>query len=137
MARLTPKQELFAQTYIKTGNASEAYRTAYDVKTKNINTINVKACELLKESKINARVKELQQQLEEKHDISKDMVIRRLKDIIFEQEQLGVDKVDLNAMNKAIDTLNKMQGYYEAKKVELSGEAITRIINVNPTKVKS
>ena len=34
MAKLTPKQELFAQTYIKTGNASEAYRTAYDANPK-------------------------------------------------------------------------------------------------------
>lgn len=115
---LTPKQELFAQTYVTTGNASEAYRTAYDVKTKNINTINVKACELLKESKISVRVKELQTQQEKKHEISKDKILTRLKEIIFEQELIGVDKLDLNAMNKAIDTINKMQGYYAPTKEE-------------------
>ena len=113
MSKLTPKQELFAQTYIKTGNASEAYRTAYDVKTKNINTINVKACELLKESKISVRVKELQGEQREKHDLTKDKILNRLKEIVFEQEAIGADKVDLNAMNKSIDTINKMLGYYE------------------------
>ena len=115
---LTPKQELFAQTYIKTGNASEAYRTAYNVTTKNINTINVKASELLKESKISVRVKELQTEQEKKHEISKDKILTRLKEIIFEQELIGVDKLDLNAMNKAIDTINKMQGYYAPTKEE-------------------
>ena len=111
--KLTPKQELFAQTYIKTGNASEAYRTAYDVKTTNINTINVKASELLKESKISVRIKELQQKQEEKHDLTKDKILNRLKQIIFEQEVIGAEKTDLTAMNKAVDTVNKMLGYYE------------------------
>ena len=35
---MTPKQELFAQAYIETGNASEAYKRAYDTQA-NANTI--------------------------------------------------------------------------------------------------
>jgi phage terminase small subunit len=30
--KLTPKQERFVQAYIETGNATEAYRQAYDAK---------------------------------------------------------------------------------------------------------
>lgn len=119
---LTPKQELFAQTYVKTGNASEAYRTAYDTSKTKPDVINVKASELLASGKVLVRVKELQNKLEKKHDISKDKIIARLQEIIYKQEELGVDKIDLPAMNKAIDTLNKMQGYYAPEKVEHSGE---------------
>ena len=120
--KLTPKQELFAQTYVKTGNASEAYRTAYDTSKTKPDVINVKASELLASGKVLVRVKELQNKLEKKHDISKDKIIARLQEIIYKQEELGVDKIDLPAMNKAIDTLNKMQGYYAPEKVEHSGE---------------
>ena len=119
---LTPKQELFAQTYVKTGNASEAYRTAYDTSKTKPDVINVKASELLASGNVLVRVKELQNKLEKKHDISKDKIIARLQEIIYKQEELGVDKIDLPAMNKAIDTLNKMQGYYAPEKVEHSGE---------------
>jgi len=125
--KLTPKQELFAQTYIKTGNASEAYRTAYNVKSTNSNTINSKAIKLLNEYKISTRVEELQKELREKHDISKDKILARLHQIIFNQEDIGADKIDLPAMNKAIDTVNKMLGYYEAEKIQHCGN-ITKIV---------
>ncbi|WP_418187311.1 terminase small subunit [Aliarcobacter lanthieri] len=83
MAKLTPKQELFSQTYVKTGNASESYKTAYNVKSTNENTINVKASRLLKESKINLRVKQLQSDLSKRHDISKDKIIKHLCSVAF------------------------------------------------------
>ena len=121
MEELTPKQELFCQTYVKTGNASEAYRTAYNASKMKDTTINEKSSRLLKEYKISTRVNFLRNKVEEKHDLTKDKIINRLKEIIFAQEQLGVDKIDLTAMNKAIDTVNKMLGYNEPDKVEHSG----------------
>lgn len=121
MEELTPKQELFCQTYVKTGNASEAYRTAYNASKMKDTTINEKSSRLLKEYKISTRVNFLRNKVEEKHDLTKDKIINRLKEIIFAQEQLGVDKIDLTAMNKAIDTVNKMLGYNEPEKVEHSG----------------
>jgi len=126
--KLTPKQELFAQTYVKTGNASEAYRVAYNVKTKNEKTINPKASNLLNEYKINTRVRELQKQLQEKHDISKDKILTRLQQIIFNQEAIGVDKIDLTAMNKAIDTINKMLGYYKPEKHKIEHAGIVTML---------
>lgn len=121
MEKLTPKQELFCQTYVKTGNASEAYRTAYNASRMKDTTINEKSSRLLKEYKISTRVSFLRNKVEQKHDLTKDKIINRLKEIIFAQEQLGVDKIDLTAMNKAIDTVNKMLGYNEPDKVEHSG----------------
>lgn len=60
MARaLTKKQEAFALAYIKSGNASAAYRDAYDAKGMKPNTINVKASQLLANGKVRDRIAEL------------------------------------------------------------------------------
>ena len=48
MSKLTPKQNKFAEEYVNTGNASEAYRRAYDVgQDTKLETIAVKASHLL------------------------------------------------------------------------------------------
>ncbi len=44
---LTPKQEAFALAYVETGNASEAYRYAYDAGNMKLASVNRKAKELL------------------------------------------------------------------------------------------
>lgn len=60
---LTPKQEAFALAYVETGNAAEAYRRAYDVKAATQHsTIYSAASRLMADSKIAARVIELQDQ---------------------------------------------------------------------------
>ena len=86
---LTPKQEAFCQAYLETGNASEAYRIAYNVKedTKDT-TINVTSSKLLKNPKIGLRVKELQSQLEERHNITKDQLVEEYLDIIRTHKKL-------------------------------------------------
>ena len=56
---LTVKQEAFCRAYIETGNASEAYRRAYDTSGMNANSVNRKAKELVDNVKITARVNEL------------------------------------------------------------------------------
>lgn len=56
---LTPKQESFCLAYLHLGNASEAYREAYDANACKPATINRKAKELLDNGKIAARLTEL------------------------------------------------------------------------------
>jgi len=114
MSNLTANQEKFCQVYIQTGNQSESYRQAYPKSLKwKPESVNVNASKMLSDTKVSQRVKELQDKQEKKHDITKDKIVNRLKEIIFEQQELGVDKLDLGAMNKAVDTINKMLGYYE------------------------
>lgn len=115
---LTPKQEMFCQKYVELGNASEAYRQSYNASKMKSETVTERASRLLKEYKVSARVKELQSQLEKKHDLTKDKVVNRLKQIIFEQDTICDDKINLQAMNKAIEILNKMQGWNEPEKNE-------------------
>ena len=53
---LTPKQEAFTLKYVECGNASEAYRHAYDVgEDTKLETIHVKASELLSYGKVAVR----------------------------------------------------------------------------------
>lgn len=60
MAGLTPKQEAFCQAYIETGNASEAYRTAYAADRMKPEAVHVQASKLQDNPKIALRLKELQ-----------------------------------------------------------------------------
>ncbi len=58
---LTPKQENFCLAYLETGNASEAYRRAYDAENMKPESIHRKAFGLLNRGKIGARLDELRQ----------------------------------------------------------------------------
>lgn len=80
---LTPKQELFCQKYVELGNASEAYRQSYNASKMKSETINVKSSQMLKESKISIRIKELQTQLEEDNRISKNKIVKELTSYIM------------------------------------------------------
>lgn len=82
MSKLTPKQEAFCNYYVETGNASEAYRRAYNAEKMKFESVNRKAVELLNNGKITARVKELQRELQIRSDITKDEAIKELSNIV-------------------------------------------------------
>ena len=79
-AQLTPKQENFCLAYIETGNASEAYRSAYDAENMKAETIHVKASELLSSDKVSVRVKELRDKAAKRNQITVDDLIRELEE---------------------------------------------------------
>lgn len=56
---LTPKMEAFCVEFAKTGNASDAYRKAYDAARMKPETIAVRASELQKNGKIAVRLSQL------------------------------------------------------------------------------
>lgn len=79
--KLTIKQEKFCQSYIETGNASEAYRRAYSVgpNTKP-NTVEKRACELLKNGKVAGRLADLRASSQQRHEITVDSITKMLTD---------------------------------------------------------
>ncbi|WP_303763792.1 terminase small subunit [Sphingobium yanoikuyae] len=77
---MTPKQEKFCQLYVELGNASEAYRQAYDAARMKAATVNVKASQLLDQDKITVRVAELKAHHAERHDMTVDDIARMLKE---------------------------------------------------------
>lgn len=55
---LTPKQAEFCRVYIETGNASEAYRQAYDASNMSYYAIKVEASRLLRNPTVALTIKE-------------------------------------------------------------------------------
>lgn len=84
---LTPKQENFCLAYLETGNASEAYRRAYDAENMTSDTISRKAKELLGNGKITARLSELREPILKRHAITVDDLLAELE----EARRLAID----------------------------------------------
>ena len=80
MAKLTPKQENFCQKYIELGNASEAYRQSYDCSRMKSETINRKAKVEYDKGKIRARISELQEEHQERHNVTVDSLVAELEE---------------------------------------------------------
>ena len=92
MSDLTPKQEAFALAYLETGNASEAYRRAYDAEGMKPESINRKAKELIDSGKIAARVEELRAPVREAAQITLKQHLddlKRLRDLAEASEKYG------------------------------------------------
>jgi len=76
--KLTIKQERFCKLYIELGNASDAYRQSYATKA-NYQSVNVRACELLKSSNVTVRIKQLQDEASKKHGITIESLLNELE----------------------------------------------------------
>lgn len=81
--KLTAKQEKFAQTFLETGNASEAYRQAYDVSRMSEKTVRKRACEEAQKPAVAARIEDLRDQAAERHDVSVGRIITELARVAF------------------------------------------------------
>lgn len=77
---LTPKQEKFCIVYRETGNASEAYRQAYDASGMNPNSVNRKAYDLLEHGKIRSRLDALAKETAKRHRLTVDDLIAELEE---------------------------------------------------------
>ena len=80
--KLTPKEQKFAELYVELGNASEAYRQAYDVTTDNIDTIKAKASKLLNKYNISTTIENLKESLRNDNKINQQWIIDKHKEII-------------------------------------------------------
>ncbi len=81
--RLTEKQERFCQFYLDTdGNASEAYRMAYDTSNMQPETIWSNASRLLASSKVATRINEIRAERAARSRIEREKVEQVLMDIV-------------------------------------------------------
>lgn len=80
---LTIRQEKFAQKYVECGNASEAYRYAYPSSTKwKDKTVWENASRLMANSKVSARVKELEEASKQASQVTREEIIKLCADVI-------------------------------------------------------
>lgn len=79
--KLTPKQEAFALKYVECGNASEAYRHAYDVgENTKPESIWTSASLLLSDPKVAQRVFKLQEDARERNSVTVDSLTAELNE---------------------------------------------------------
>lgn len=97
---LTPKQENFCLAYLETGNASEAYRRAYDAENMGVNALNREASLMLDNPKIAQRLSELTEKATTDAVMTKRRAMERLSliaetnitDILeFDQREVQTD----------------------------------------------
>lgn len=123
---LTPKQEAFANAYLETGNASEAYRRAYDADAMKETAIHVNASKLLKNTKVALRLSELQKRAQKRHDITIDT----LTDMLKEDRELARNLEQTSAAVSAVMGLAKIHGLI-LDKAQISGDednpVVTRV----------
>lgn len=79
MSDLNPKQEKFAQLYVQLGNASAAYRQAYN-STAKPESVNVNASKLLSDAKVSLRVEEIREALRANHGITLQNLLDELEE---------------------------------------------------------
>lgn len=103
---LTPKQEAFCLTYIETGNASQAYRQAYDAGRMKPETINKRASELLTKGDIAGRISELRAAHVERHEITVDAI----RDLLLEDRKFAREMETPAAAVTATMGLAKLYG---------------------------
>lgn len=77
---MTPKQEQFARLYVETGNASEAYRQAYNADNMKPETVTNEAYKLLQDPDISAMVDGLKEEARQRHAVT-------VGDLLHELEQ--------------------------------------------------
>lgn len=120
--KLTPKQENFCQLFIELGNASEAYRQAYDADSMNENTVNREAKRLLDNPKIATRLELIRKEHQTRHNLTVDDLLQELEEArkaAFEGDRVQVSAAVAATMGKAkLLGLDKVSSLV-AKKQEL------------------
>jgi len=125
--KLTSKQEAFCVEYVKNGgNASAAYRHAYDCENSKDSTINRKALEVLENGKVTARIQEHQKKVnakvEKKLGLEVVDVALMFKEMYYNAEK-DADKL------KAAENLMKHLGGYQ--KDNEQSKTVIDIPNIN------
>ncbi len=77
---LTIKQEKFCMVYVETGNASEAYRQAYNAENMSNEAIGVEACRLLDNPSVALKVKDLKSGHVKRHELTIDDLVAELEE---------------------------------------------------------
>ena len=126
MDKLTLKQEKFVQEYLSNGgNATQAYKVAYDAKNTSSKTINENASRMLANSKIKARLNEYQEKTQETVLYTAEKSFNKLNELLAlalcPDGENG--RMNLQAALKAEELKGRLVGLYtervEAKVGEL------------------
>uniref|UniRef100_A0A2A4YV36 Terminase n=1 Tax=OCS116 cluster bacterium TaxID=2030921 RepID=A0A2A4YV36_9PROT len=104
---LSPKQERFALRYLESGNATKAYKHAYNVSANsNVHTLHREGCKLLNHPKIAPRIAELQKVAQAETMVTLEKLTKELNDTI----ELAQKQKQPAVMVRAIMAKAKLHG---------------------------
>lgn len=127
MSELTAKEEAFAQAYVLGGcsDATAAWRKAHPDSKAKPETQHQKACRMLADGNVKARIKQLQKKAavkaEEKFTVSVEQRLKWLQEVATAGLALYQDgngqkrRENLAATRAAVQTLNEMLGIAEGE----------------------
>lgn len=134
LRELTIKQERFMLKYFECGNATEAYKYAYDATKMKDKQINEEASKLLKHPKITQRLKELREEMRDKTKWTLERVLEKYTEVIeiglgkkpskhITAGQIEIELCDTNltAVNTALNAIAKHLGMFK-ERIEVSEE---------------
>lgn len=134
MMGLTMKQEIFCRAFVECGNASEAYRTAYNAAGMKQTTIANRASELLKNGYVSAMIANLRAESAKRHEITVDDLIKELEEARL--AALGAETPQSSAAAAATMGKAKLLGL-DKQLVEVTGKNgapfIAELVFVRPT----
>lgn len=117
MKPLTPQQMRFCEIYVKTGNASQSYVDA-GYKAKDGDVASACAARLLSSASVSLYVKQLQNKVSQKHEVSRDRIIGELVKVAFanmsevvEIDDKGKPVIKKNANLDALDSISSSESY--------------------------
>lgn len=116
---VTEQQEKFCHVFVETGNASEAYRQAYNAKNMGANTIAARASEMLNKSNITVRLQQLREVHQKRHAITVDTLLEKLNKVYT--VALAAETPQSSAAVRAVMGQAKLLGL-DKQLIELSGE---------------
>lgn len=123
---MTEKQEKFCRLVVELNNNSEAYRQSYNASKMKPETINVKACELLKNGNVSVRVAELREEHRQRHRVTVDDILGELE----EARQIALHAAETPQTSAAVAASlgkAKLLGL-DKQLIELSGSVETRTV---------
>ena len=126
---LTQKQERFCLAYIKLGDASAAYREAYDTENMLPATVNRRAKELMDSSKIQARIEKLRAPAVKAARLTVEKHLDTLAELRDEARAAGQYGAAINAEIAR----GKAAGFY-VRRQEITGKD-GGPVEINPPKV--
>ncbi len=132
MTKLTQKQENFCAAYIETGNASEAYRRAYDASRMKPESISVKASELMRNGGVTVRIAELRAATAQRHQLTVDDLLNELEEarslaMMGKRPQCGAAVNATLGKAKLLGYLDKKPDGNEAEMARMLSDLINKL----------
>ena len=126
---LTAMQEKFCQVFVETGNASEAYRQAYNTENYKPESVHVNACQTLAIAKVSQRVDVLQEEHAKRHNVTIDS-------LTAEYDELKGLAVGLEQVSSAVSALNgkaKIHGF-DKQVLDVNAKITVKVVDLSGNK---